>query len=164
MGADKSKGEVDIHGKLYSPRPGLDYYITESGDIYKKCRPRRARTGYKQFSFGRDNICYIHRLVCHLWNGEPKEGESVRHLDGDPTNNHASNLAWGSHKENMIDMARHGTQRIQVLSAEDVKAIREHPGGYGYRKELVEKYGVTENHITDIRRGDKSWLHLTQES
>jgi hypothetical protein len=161
MGADKSKGEVDIHGRLYSPRPGLDYYITESGDVYKKCNPRGFNTGgYKQYAFGRGCVRYIHDLVCRLWNGEPEEGQLVRHLDGNPTNNHASNLAWGTQRDNMIDMALHGRQGQQKLSADDVKAIKAYPKEYGSRKELAAKYNITENYVTELRRGDKQWLHL----
>jgi hypothetical protein len=33
----------------------------------------------------------------------------VRHLDGDPANNHVSNLAWGTQSENMKDTLQHGT-------------------------------------------------------
>jgi hypothetical protein len=45
----------------------------------------------------------------------------VRHLDGNPLNNHADNLAWGTAKENAADRERHGrTSR----GSEHSKAIR----------------------------------------
>jgi hypothetical protein len=60
----------------------------------------------------------------------PSPTHQVRHLDGDNTNNHVSNLAWGTPKENGEDKVRHGTQvkgerhHMTTLTAEDVRVIR----------------------------------------
>jgi hypothetical protein len=37
------------------------------------------------------------------------KGLETRHLDGDPSNNQLSNLAYGTSSENHLDMVRHGT-------------------------------------------------------
>ena len=37
------------------------------------------------------------------------EGPLVRHQDGDPSNNHYTNLARGTYSENSLDAVRHGT-------------------------------------------------------
>ena len=54
----------------------------------------------------------VHRLVCRAFHGPPPSDEhtDVRHLDGDKTNNRASNLAWGTRSENMRDAVRHRTE------------------------------------------------------
>lgn len=52
----------------------------------------------------------VHRIVCATWHGAPPfEAAQVRHLDGNPVNNQAHNLAWGTAAENAADRLRHGT-------------------------------------------------------
>jgi len=54
----------------------------------------------------------MHSLVAELFIGpRPKDKDRVLHWDGDPANNHVSNLRWGTQKENMQDMIRHGRSR-----------------------------------------------------
>lgn len=44
---------------------------------------------------------YIHRLVAeHFISPEPEPGMVVNHIDGDPFNNHVSNLEWATVSEN----------------------------------------------------------------
>lgn len=53
----------------------------------------------------------VHQLVCRAFHGEkPSPLHEVRHLDGNPMNNHADNLAWGTKSENAKDRVKHGTQ------------------------------------------------------
>lgn len=52
---------------------------------------------------------FVHRLVLENFVGPCPDGWQCRHLDGDPTNNHVSNLKWGTPSENTIDAVRHGT-------------------------------------------------------
>lgn len=54
----------------------------------------------------------VHRLVCAAIHGPPPSPDhtDVRHLDGDKGNNQASNLAWGTRSENMLDVVRHREQ------------------------------------------------------
>ena len=51
----------------------------------------------------------VHKLVAHTHLGpQPAPDYEVRHLDGNKMNNHISNLAWGTKKENADDRERHG--------------------------------------------------------
>lgn len=44
----------------------------------------------------------VHQLVCEAFNGEkPFDGAVVMHLDENAANNRASNLRWGTQKENL---------------------------------------------------------------
>jgi hypothetical protein len=52
---------------------------------------------------------FVHGLVAEAFLGPRHEGMQVRHLDGNPTNNHVSNLQWGTQGENNRDQVRHGT-------------------------------------------------------
>lgn len=58
---------------------------------------------------GRQVTRNVHALVAVTFHGEPGKGNEVRHLDGDPANNSASNLAWGTSLQNKADQRRHGT-------------------------------------------------------
>lgn len=50
----------------------------------------------------------LHRLVLTVFQRAPTHGEQGRHLDGDPSNNYNSNLAWGTGKQNWVDRKLHG--------------------------------------------------------
>lgn len=51
----------------------------------------------------------VHRLVAMAWLPAPEPDQSLcRHLDDNPLNNHASNLAWGTASDNMRDAVRNG--------------------------------------------------------
>lgn len=52
---------------------------------------------------------YVHRLVLHVFVGGPPVGYEGCHNDGNPANNHLSNLRWDTRSENVLDMVRHGT-------------------------------------------------------
>lgn len=48
------------------------------------------------------------RVVCYAFHGPPpSEDYEACHLDGDPTNDHPRNLAWGTKRENRMDMHIH---------------------------------------------------------
>jgi len=51
----------------------------------------------------------VHQLVAVAFMGECPPGQEVRHKDGNPANNAASNLIYGTRSENNLDAVRHGT-------------------------------------------------------
>lgn len=70
---------------------------------------------------------WIHRLVLIAFTGHVPEGMEVCHTDGNPANNHLSNLRWGTRGDNLRDRVRHGTHH---------QAIKTHcPHGHAYDKE-----------------------------
>lgn len=50
----------------------------------------------------------VHKLVALAFIGPRPEGMDTRHIDGDPLNPRASNLAYGTRSENVQDMLAHG--------------------------------------------------------
>lgn len=65
----------------------------------------------------------VHVLVCVAFHGPRPAKADVRHCDGDKFNNAATNLTWGSRRENNLDAVAHGT------NANTAKQIcpRDHP-------------------------------------
>lgn len=102
---------------------------------------------------------FVHREVAYAFHGQPPfEGAIVRHLDGDPLNNRADNLAWGTLSENSLDREAHGRgQRGKgKLTIEQARRIR--ASGHNTAR-LARRYGVTPQSIRNIRSG-ATWRWL----
>jgi hypothetical protein len=106
------------------------YLINENGDvqsvdrylpagkhesrIYKgkiKNRLKGNQSGHQKYILWKDNKPknqYIHRLVAENFIPNPNNYPKVLHIDNDPTNNHVSNLMWGTQKDNMQQMSKEG--------------------------------------------------------
>lgn len=69
--------------------------------------------GYRRHHLYRDRVRKtetVHRIVALAFLGEPPPGKNiVCHYDGNPANNHVSNLRWGDQRLNHADSERHGT-------------------------------------------------------
>ena len=120
----------------------VNYEFSSNGDVRStfdgRVRYLRGSTsdrGYKSVSLSSNKLVvkreYIHRAVCELFNGpQPAWSQCCRHLDGDKTNNAASNIAWGTDKENEADKALHGTSPkgeknpMAILTREKVEQMR----------------------------------------
>ena len=64
----------------------------------------------------------VHRLVAATFlPARPSPAHEVRHLDGNKLNNAASNLAWGTRKENADDRERHGRTSRGPLHSQAIK-------------------------------------------
>jgi hypothetical protein len=138
------------------------------GPMGRPLIPGRHPQGYLQvliYRPGQHRLCRrVHALVCEAFHGPRPEGQEVRHLDGNPANNNASNLRWGTHSENVIDSINHGTkfvprgelQRTSKLTGQDILEIR---SSNQSQAELALKYGVTQGHISNIR-SRKTWRHV----
>ncbi len=50
---------------------------------------------------GKSKMMLVHRLVATSFIPNPEGKSQVNHIDGDPSNNHISNLEWVTSKENM---------------------------------------------------------------
>ena len=78
-------------------------------------RPRvNSRTKYLNIDLtvnGKNVTKYVHHLVLAAYSCRRPAGQETWHLNGDRSDNRPSNLAWGTHSENMQDAISHGTFR-----------------------------------------------------
>jgi hypothetical protein len=59
-----------------------------------------SRGGYQSVRLKRDSTFKVHRLVLLAFVGPVPDGKEVDHIDGNPRNNHLSNLRYVTHAEN----------------------------------------------------------------
>lgn len=92
--------------------PGRRGSVSGLSVEWKKLQPVVDKgTGYTVVSLcnsGKTKTFLVHQLVLLAFEGPRPEGMVCRHLDGNPVNNNRGNLCWGTHRENMQDMVRHG--------------------------------------------------------
>lgn len=123
------------------------------------------KNGYRRVVMctnGRRVYARVATLVCEAFHGPRPRGAVVRHLDGSRMNDSASNLAWGSQRQNIADKKKHGTicqgekhPRAKLRRA-DVLAIRRTDEPVAV---LAEMYGVSKATISAIRTR-RTWKHI----
>lgn len=110
------------------PVPGYEglYEVSDLGAVRGprtgdgRLKPRPHKDGYAKVNLcrgGRQKTFLVHRLVLDAFVGPREPGQECRHLDGDPSNNRLTNLAWGTQSENELDKVRHGTHNEAVKVA-----------------------------------------------
>jgi hypothetical protein len=110
----------------------------------------------------------VHRLVLEAFVGPCPDGYITRHLDGDPSNNRVTNLAWGTSKENAADTKRHGRPTRHLGSKHGMAKLTEFDVRmivYTYRtgivnaQEMSQAYGVSYATICSVIY-KKHWRHI----
>ena len=96
----------------------------------------------------------IHRIVAEAFVPNPLEKEEVNHKDENPSNNHASNLEWVTHKENINYSTRTERARKAIVEAQG-RAVRQ----LSRDGELVAEYeslseacNATGTHVSNITK------------
>lgn len=159
--------------------PYNDYSITENGDAYSHKRgkirllnPSIMTNGYKAISPSAKGLSrcqptfYIHHLVAQYFIGPREEKQVVRHIDGDPLNNHVSNLEYGTQYENIQDTVKHGrvpkgeSHYASKVNEELVLHIVEEIKAGKFYKDIAEQFGVGKSLVTQIAVGN-TWTHVT---
>lgn len=165
--------------------PGFPgYSVSESGDVYttkyrgerstspKQMKPWTAPSGYSYVHLlrgGKEHNIAVHRLVLLAFRGPPSEDQKhSRHLDGSKNNNHISNLAWGTVKENSDDSEAHGTKPRgeshgnALLTKENVLEIRRLRSSGVRTAEICERFNLSRGHVKNIVSG-RAWAWLEEK-
>jgi hypothetical protein len=157
--------------------PGYpDYDISKRGGkiiSYKQKEPRVLKTwidhngseNVRLHKYGEQYAHPVGNLVLRSWVGPCPEGMECRHGPLGRRCHDVSNLCWGTHKENVEDMARDGTvfypkgkkNGRAKLTEQDVLDIRAN-SGLTYRQ-LAAKYNVSQSLIGYIINR-KNWKHI----
>jgi hypothetical protein len=114
------------------------YSITEDGIVYSSRRSgskgglralHTDKAGYKRVTLTKDGKQYnrlVHQLVAETFIGPRQDGLFVCHKDGDKSNNHVSNLYYGTRSDNAKDAVIHGTHNFLQDGFDDLR-----PSGEG---------------------------------
>ncbi len=114
---------------------------------------------------GRRPTFSVHRLMLETFTPQPDLSLECRHIDGNASNNHLSNIRWGTHKENVRDKIFHGTTNrgekcpLSKLTAEKVLEIRRRLSEGERVIDLAREYGVAQPNISNIKNR-KYWKHI----
>lgn len=147
----------------WRPVPGWEtlYLVSDIGRVLS-VRSRRMLTpwvrarGYSLVPLsgkGHFTHAYVHRLVLLAFVGPCPEGHECRHLDGNPRNNALANLAWGTKRENAVDMVRHG-RCVKKLTDAQVAEIRAlYAQGGRTQRAIAAEFGISRPYVGAICRG-----------
>jgi hypothetical protein len=165
--------------------PGFpEYEVSEFGDV-RRCAPgnsnackvgkvlRPSKVGYKLCYYrfilmndGQRHSMRAHRAVALAFLGEPPSPRhQIAHFDGNPSNNHFSNLRWATSSENAADKVRHGTQPIGEragplkFTRKSVINVRSGFAAGMSQRKLAALYGTSHSHISRIVKR-KLWRHV----
>jgi DNA-binding XRE family transcriptional regulator len=115
---------------------------------------------------GRQSPVHVHTCVALAYHGpRPTPIHQVRHRDGNRTNNHADNLAWGLPVENAADREDHGNTARGVrngnskLTPDIVRQIREIRAMGVSQRHTAEMFDVSKHAVHCIEAG-KTWRHV----
>jgi len=108
----------------------------------------------------------LHKAVMLTFVGPCPDGLEIRHLNGDISDNHLANLAYGTHQENMADKKIHGTELIgsksfsAKLIENDVLIIRQRYAKGGItQQQLATEYGLSSTAMGELLLGHH-WAHV----
>lgn len=150
--------------------PGFPgYRVTASGDVFGPrgwvLAPVIDEDGHRRVRLstpeGKRTIG-VSVAVLLAWVGDQPDGMVAVHNDGDPGNNHISNLRWATKSDSMaaFGAAHSGEANPSAkLTQDDVEAIRaEYARGEVSQRHLATQYGVAPSAVWNVIHG-RTWTN-----
>lgn len=155
--------EVPVEGRtslLIREVPGYErYFVTEDGRLFKelKMHTRKKYTNVRLWDSDNQKSYFtgIHRLVAMCYIDNPDNKPFVNHQDGDPSNNHVSNLEWCTNSENVQHAYDIGLGYKIVKPVRQVSLNGEVIARYKSISEASRQTGVNLSHICQCCRGNR---------
>lgn len=130
--------------------------------------PETTKNGYQRVTLcrhGKTKRFQLHRLVALTYLPNPDNLPIINHKDGNPQNNHVSNLEWCDYSYNLQHSynalnrdKQYGEKRTWAkLTDEQVIYLRSLP--IEDMGQLSDKWKVNYKHLRDVHKG-KCWKHL----
>jgi hypothetical protein len=130
----------------------VNYYASENGEIWLWKNGQWLiveqsidDAGYKQVTLltaSYKRRCFrVHRLVASAWLGYRPSNVPCCHKDDVKTNNHVSNLYWGSHKSNAEDYKRNKNKQEYLNDRLRINSARDHKLKRKIARTLIRKFG-----------------------
>jgi len=144
---------------------GAFYAGMESEKKWKLIPIKFNKKGYCQLNLrdvcGKGRRTHLHRIIAETFISQPPfKNACVRHIDGNPKNNKANNLAWGTYLDNENDKIRHGTHGLRITNSKltsDSIALANRMREEGKTISEIAKYiGVSHPTISRLFSG-KTW-------
>lgn len=151
--------------RQHPTRPNI--YVTEDGEIFLRLSAREQSFGYHAVTAGKETI-RRHTIVCETYHGPRPPGGVTRHLDGDPANDHPSNLCWGTQRENCQDTVSHGNSTRGIknsqakLTESQVVEIKTRRSSGELTTALAEEFGISQTSVSDLCNG-RTWGWLEEK-
>lgn len=118
------------------------------------------------FLNGKAHRRLVYRLAAIAFLPQPRADQvEIAHCDGNPRNNHISNLRWATRRENAQDTIAHGTvlrgskNGKALFTEDDVRRIKKLRASGTSNKALAAEYGVSKCTISSIWVG-RNWRHV----
>lgn len=156
--------------EIWKPIPGwTGYEVSDHGKVRSLVggKPRLLKIQLQPTGHYRTHLTankktkglFVHRLVLEAFVGPCPHGKTdCAHLDGNPANNHVSNLMWATRQENMQHRIDHGRNTVGKdikvkMNAERVIEMRMAYKGGANLKELAAQFGISTTQARGIVRG-----------
>ena len=158
--------EASSEGRIRSLRSGRLMKLTLS-----------STSGYLVLNLSKNKcarLCVVHQVIAQAFHGAQRRGIQVDHVNGDKTDNRATNLEYVTPQENdrrATSMGlkasgdrngsrtmpeRHSTGEghyVAKLSTKDIVRIRAAVGGGRSQRSVASEYGVNPSHVSRIMSG-----------
>lgn len=160
--------EVSNHGRVRAKEKVTfngRWYCTRKQKMMRPTKPNKF--GYIMINLckdGKKKHCLLHRLIAVAFIKNPKNKETINHINGIKSDNRIENLEWATRSEQNIHASKLGLKRFNgedhsqhKLTDIQVKTIRGMAMNGG--KPKGSDFGVTNATISDVLKR-RSWKHI----